>query len=682
VSAVQGDGLRRLRVYALVVLGVAAAFGIRLVLRPVVGPLQPYALFYVVVIVAVWYAGPLPALVATALGLVGGTWLVVHGAPGGLPPPGTITPVALLYAVTSLGLIVVTAGLRRRERTARAETAVARDVHRTLERELARREEAEDALHRHIAALEQLREAYREQEERLRLMVESAHDYAIIGLDPDGTIASWSEGARRTYGLGPTEVLGQHVRILFTPDDQASGVPEAEMATAAETGQADDDRWHVRAGGARFYAGGSTRPIHDARGALRGFVKVVRDVTDRLRAAEEHEALLRQAEDARREAEAANRAKDDFLAVLSHELRAPLHATVGWLYVLRRARDDVARARAIETIERNVAAQARVIDDLLDVSRIIAGKLHVELAPVDLAPIVASAVESARPAAEAKGLVLAIASPLGACPVRGDAKRLAQVFDNLLANAIKFTPAGGRVDVAMEEGADAVAVRVADTGEGLEAHVLPIVFEAFRQGDASAERAHGGLGLGLSIVRHLMQLHGGTVTAASAGRGHGAVFTVRLPLHAAHLPARPVRSPGVVIPHSLEGVAVLVVDDDADARDALAFVLEAAGARVRVAGSVGEALEALRAAPVSVVVSDVAMPGGTGYDLVRALRELDAAAGRWTRSIAISGLAARDDRLRAAAAGFDRHVAKPVPPEELIRVVSALLTEERRAAPG
>jgi signal transduction histidine kinase/ActR/RegA family two-component response regulator len=400
------------------------------------------------------------------------------------------------------------------------------------------------------------------------------------------------------------------------------------------------------------------------------------DIAARVAFAVDGARLFRQAEHARSEAERANQAKDEFLAVLSHELRTPLTSMLGWLRLLRAGQLGPDRvAQALEVVERNTRTQAQLINDLLDVSRIIAGKLQLDLYPVDLTPIIEEAVESVRRDAEAKGVVLDL-STVPAAAVLGDPLRLGQIVANLISNAVKFTPTGGRVQVRLaREGGEAV-VTVTDTGIGIPADMLAHVFDRFRQADSTITRRHGGLGLGLAIVRHLTELHGGAVRVQSAGEGQGSAFTVRLPLagpEARRGRGEPAAAAGTtsVVPHVLAGVRVLVVEDHHDTAELLRAVLGSHGAQVRVAGSLAEALAALAEAAVDVLVSDIAMPDGNGYELLHRLRERERATGRTPLpAVAVTAFAGGEDGDRARAAGFHDYAAKPIDPAALVDVIA------------
>ncbi len=402
-----------------------------------------------------------------------------------------------------------------------------------------------------------------------------------------------------------------------------------------------------------------------------------REIHVREWAEQERARLLLLEQAARREAEEANRMKDEFLATLSHELRTPLNAILGWVQVLRAGKlDAAAAARALETIERNARAQAQLIADLLDVSRIITGKLRLDFKPVDLRRIIDAALESVRPAADAKGLQLEVViSPL-ANPVVGDADRLQQVIWNLLSNAIKFTPRGGRVEVRLGESAGNAVIRASDSGIGIRPDFLPFVFDRFRQAEGSITRTHGGLGLGLSIVRHLVELHGGTVEVESEGEGLGAAFSVRLPLRA-ELAEDPLDRTAVGrsvfnSPDLLAGLAIVVVEDEIDTRDLLVLALQQCGGQVEAFGSVSEALAWFDHSPADVLISDIGVPGEDGYALIRKLRERPPELGGKVPAVALTAYARAEDRERALAAGYQSHLAKPVDPAELIATLARL----------
>ena len=417
--------------------------------------------------------------------------------------------------------------------------------------------------------------------------------------------------------------------------------------------------------------------------AQRQAAALKQEVAERKQAEEERARMLVRAQAARAEAEAANRAKDEFLATLSHELRTPLTAILGWSRLLRtNAFDAEGLARALETIERNARSQSQLIDDLLDVSRIITGNLRLDVRPVELIPIIEAVADSIRPAADAKALQFRVALEPSVGRVSGDANRLQQVVWNLFSNAVKFTPDGGSVEVRLDRLDSSARLTVQDTGIGIDPQFLPYIFDRFRQADGSTTRKHGGLGLGLAIVRHLVELHGGTVGAHSDGAGQGATFAITLPLAEADRGAQEgaereargggngtLRCAGV-----LDGLRVMLVDDEADTRELMGAVLEQCGAVVKSCGSAAEALDALEAWGPDLLVSDIGMPQEDGYSLIGKVRQLRKA--ERLPAVALTAYATNEDRARALSAGFQRHLVKPVEPDKLIAALANIA--ERR----
>ena len=421
----------------------------------------------------------------------------------------------------------------------------------------------------------------------------------------------------------------------------------------------------------------STRQLREAKDALESEVVERRRAVTALREAQstlEHKVEERTAAlaEAREQAEAANRLKDEFLATVSHELRSPLNSVMGWLHVLENAPPGAADARqAIDKIRRNVDTQARLIGDLLDLSRIVTGKLRLEMRRLDPVALLEEAVASVRATAAAKRIDLTLtAEPTGVL-VAGDPDRLGQVVWNLLSNAIKFTPEGGRIEVAMKQAGTQLHIAVADSGEGIDPVLLPHVFERFRQGDIAGVRAQG-LGVGLAVVRHVVEMHGGSVHAHSPGKGRGATFVIRLPIPAL-MSEEPRAAQDSLPPMRLDEVRVLVVDDEAEAREVLRGALSLFGAQVRAVDGIEPAIDALRAWQPHVLVSDLGLAGEDGYSLIRKVRALDPASGGRTPAIALTALARPEDRLRALAAGFQLHVAKPVEPRELALVIASVI---------
>jgi PAS domain S-box-containing protein len=416
----------------------------------------------------------------------------------------------------------------------------------------------------------------------------------------------------------------------------------------------------------------------------------IRDITARKRAEEERGLLLESCQVAHAEADTANIIKDEFLATLSHELRTPLTSILGWSKLLADGNlDHAASKRALETIVRNARAQRRLIDDLLDISRIITGKLRLDVRPVELAPIIESVVDGVRPAADARGIHLQTTLDSLTSPINGDPDRLQQIIWNLLTNAIKFTPKGGRVEVRLERVESHVELTIKDTGQGIDTELLPHVFDRFRQSDSSSTRRQGGLGLGLSIVRQLVELHGGTVEAESPGEGAGTTFKAILPLMSVHHQLSDVDMTRTLVGSKtltdqqllLNDIRVLVVDDEPDARELVAVVLMGCGAEVVSVGSAVEALAEMERGRFDVLVSDIGMPLMDGYALIEKVRQLPAERGGRIPAAALTAYAGVEDRMRALSAGYQIHIPKPVEPAELTTVV-ANLAERYAASPN
>jgi signal transduction histidine kinase len=397
----------------------------------------------------------------------------------------------------------------------------------------------------------------------------------------------------------------------------------------------------------------------------------------------EREQLLRREQQARAAAEAANRMKDEFLAVLSHELRTPLNAVFGWARMLQTGQvgnEPAARARAIDAIVRNANAQVQLIDELLDVSRVVAGKMRLDVRPVDLRTVIDGSLDAVRPAAEAKGIRIQSVLDPRAGPITGDPDRLQQVIWNLLSNAVKFTPRGGRIQIHLRRVNSHVEIIVSDTGQGIPADVLPFIFDRFRQADSSITRTHSGLGLGLALVKYLVELHGGSVVAQSLGQGQGATFTVRLPLAIAEIPGSPVprvhpTAPtieAVPLGPRLDGLRVLVVDDDPDALNLAFAILTGAGAEVRTCLSASDAFDVLQQWRPDVLVSDIEMPGEDGYSFIRRVRALDSDHGGNTPAVALTAYGRIQDRMLSLTAGYSMHVPKPVDPGELTTIIASI----------
>ena len=531
-------------------------------------------------------------------------------------------------------------------------------------------------------------EALRLSEERFRLLVEGVADYAIFMLDVNGKVASWNVGAQRIKGYAADEIIGQHFSIFYPQDVVDSGWPAHELREATATGRFVDAGWRVRKDGSTFWANVTITAMRDESGKLLGYAKLTRDLTERRRAeamqlaSQERDEILDAERNARMTAQRATRVKDEFVATLSHELRTPLSAILGWTQVLLRGQAASAtdQRRAIEVIDRNARAQVQLIDDLLDLSRIMTGKLRLDLRQVAIIDIVQAAIDSAAPSAATKEIRLISLLDPGRAVVNGDAGRLQQVVWNLLTNAIKFTPRGGQVQVVLQRVNSHVELSVSDTGVGIPASFLPQVFERFSQRDGSSTRAHGGLGLGLAICRQLVELHGGSIRAASPGEGLGATFSVNLPVSIMQVesererehPTAELSDADALAMPRLDGAHVFIVDDEPDARELLLRVLVDQGATVTAFESADAALTALAASRPSVIVSDVGMPGTDGYQMIRTLRASEPRDSR-IPALALTAFARAEDRKRALVAGFQAHLAKPFDVAELVLLVAGLV---------
>jgi PAS domain S-box-containing protein len=514
-------------------------------------------------------------------------------------------------------------------------------------------------------------EALRQSEERFRLLVETVEDYAIFMLDPQGNITSWNRGAERIKGYRAEEILGRHFSTFYCPEDVRSGHPQHELAVASSQGRYQEEGWRVRKDGSLFWADVTITAVHDDTGTLRGFAKVTRDLTQRREAQQQQLQLFRE-QAARAEAEKANQIKDDFLAVLSHELRTPLNAIVGWAHLLRSpgSLPPEQATRGLEAIERNATIQTQIVSDVLDISRITSGKVHLSPRRVDVRDVVTAAVDTTRLAAEAKRIELQSTLPPDPQFVWADADRLQQVVLNLLSNAVKFTPQRGRVEAALTARDSRIELTVRDNGIGIAPEFLPHVFETFRQADSSSSRTHGGLGLGLAIVKRLVELHGGQVHAQSEGEGRGTAVTVTLPVLSVTGPAAAAHSSEAPAATRLDGISVLVVEDHADSRELLTAILEGLGAVAYSAAGAREGLALLKKKRPDVLVSDLEMPGESGYVFIQKVRDLPPEAGGLTPAIALTAYARADERMQALAAGFQAHLAKPALPEELAAAIA------------
>jgi len=715
------SSIRHLKGYSVAVIAVAAAFLLTQLIWWLIQP-HLYPLFLAAVMVSSWYGGMKPGLFAIALSAVLCAYFFV--------PPFYSLAVErdgidglLQFVLVALLITYLNTRLRSTQ-------------------EIAKRNAREAQLNYEF--LRQSQASLRQSEERYRILVEGVTEYAIFMLDPHGIFASWNVGSERILGYSEAEIIGQPFARIFTPDAIQQGLPTRVLEDAIAEGFSRENRWHIRKDGTYIWTHCIITVLRDENGNLRGFAKIMQDITQRKLAEEEREELLLREQAARAEAEAANRAKDDFLAVVSHELRTPMTAIVGWAGMLQTGMLDEGRAAlAMETIERNATLQMQLIEDLLDISRIVRGDISLNFDRVDLAQVITAAIEVVEPTANEKAIALefmresAVGSRQSAKRAKGaegaegaegeishapltthhsplvwgDSERLQQVVWNLLSNAIKFTPEGGRVEVRLtqesrdELGAEetrsnyqlpsrSVApasttnyqlpitrfaqIQVTDTGIGIDRDFLPYVFDRFRQADSTSVRSNKGLGLGLAIARHLVELHGGTIRVDSPGRGQGTTFTIELPISERVSGAREAEEENPLDPSpqppapSLLGLQVLVVDDEADARQWITIVLEESGAEVIAVGSVEEALEAIEQQRPDVLISDIGMPGEDGYALIRSIRELEPQMDATIPAVALTGYAREEDYTKALAEGFQLHVAKPIRAAELVAVVTSL----------
>jgi len=613
-----------LRQYGFPLIAVLVAALLRIALEPLWGARLPFFTFFPAVMLSAWCCGFGAGLIATlgSLVVIDYLWLGEIFDPSGGREMGEIA---------ALGLFVLI-GV--------AMSWAAESAHRYR-----RRLEATAAAERRLL------------QERMALLECAAQ--GLFGVDREGRCTFINRACAEMLGWSPTEVLGRDMHALLHPP-------------AAFVG--DELVW--RRDGTSFPGEYAAQPLV-VDGTVVGTIVALSDLTQRRHTEAEIGRLLDAERAARAEAEAANTAKDEFLAVLSHELRTPLTAMLGWIALLRPGRLPADRTRyALEVIERNARMQAQLINDLLDVSRIVAGKMELTRLPVDLAGVVMRAVESAQREAEAKRINVTTAVDPAAGPVLGDATRLEQVVSNIMANAIKFTPSEGTIAVTLDRHRGRARLRVADSGPGIAPDVLPHVFERFRQAESSSRRRHEGLGLGLAIVRHLVETHGGSVRAVN-GRGGGAVFTVELPVLKVQS-AKPSTAADEATAVRLDALTVLLVEDHADSRETIALTLQSFGATVTAVPAVADALAVLRDQAIEVLVSDLGMPGADGFDLIRRIRWQEDRRGRpRLPAIALTAYASAEDRERALAAGYDAHVTKPVDAGELAAAVARLAPRSR-----
>ena len=513
---------------------------------------------------------------------------------------------------------------------------------------------------------------------RLAAIVESAED-AIISKTLEGIVTSWNAGAQRMFGYTADEIIGRPITVLIPPGHSDE---EPQILSRLRRGERIEhyETQRVRKDGSIIDLSLTVSPIRDRSGTIIGASKVARDISDRKRWEEIERRALRQAQEARQQAEAANRVKDEFLATVSHELRTPLTAVVGWVRMLRAGQLDSRRTeKALEVIDRNIRSQAQLIEDLLDISRITMGKLRLDVRPILPNDVIRAAVESVAFAAEAREILIQQILDSGIGPIRGDFERLQQVVWNLLSNAIKFTPKGGRVQIVLERVNSHVEIRVSDNGKGIDPEFLPHIFQRFTQADTVITRRQGGLGLGLAIARSIIELHGGSIAAHSEGREKGSTFVLSLPIMAItherpteRVHPRAWTEISLACPPEVSGLNVLVVDDESDTCEMIREVLENCGAKVQVAESAETAFKHFCTSPPDVLISDIGMPEVDGYEFIRRVREYERNRSVKVPAIALTAFARIEDRVKSLAAGYQMHIAKPVEPAELLTIVASL----------
>lgn len=522
-------------------------------------------------------------------------------------------------------------------------------------------------------------------EARLAAIIDSSDD-AIVSKTLTGVITSWNQAAERIFGYTAAEAVGQHITLII-PEDRRS--EETEVLARLVRGERIDHFETVRRAkdGRAVEISLTVSPIRTSSGHIIGASKIARDISDRRRLERERQALLKSEQNARLEAEALNLSKDQFLATLSHELRTPINAIYGWARMLEGGRlDHPGILRATEAILRNAAAQVQLTEDLFDVSRVITGNMRLDLQPLHIATVLEAALDTVRPAASTKGVHLELVLDPGAGPMIGDPGRLQQVVWNLAMNAVKFTPAGGRVAAHLRRVDTHIEIAVSDSGEGIAPEHMPRLFQRFGQADSSSTRRHSGLGIGLALVRHLVELHGGTVEAHSAGLGRGATFTVTLPVSTLPVSPLPVPRQGAgaretasvpgaaqLKPVSLRDLRILVVDDDADGLELATLILINAGAEVRASASAADAMTILADWDPDILVTDLEMPNEDGFSLLHRARRLTTLRGRRLPALALTAYGRTEDRIRVLGAGFNLHLAKPVNPAELVMAVRSLV---------
>ncbi|WP_066384803.1 hybrid sensor histidine kinase/response regulator [Anabaena sp. CA = ATCC 33047] len=536
-----------------------------------------------------------------------------------------------------------------------------------------------EQLHQEIAERQRLLEVVRESEERYRYLAE-AIPQLVWTANADGECVDFNQKWCEYTGLTLEQSLGSGWLAALHPDDVNKAYEVWVNAVNSSTVYENEYRFQCASDNSYRWQLARGLPLKDEHGHVVKWFGTCTDIHEQKQILEQRAHLLELEQAARAKAETANRIKDEFLAVLSHELRTPLNSILGWSRLLQSRQIDQTRtSQALATIERNATLQVQLIEDLLDISRILQGKLVLNITKIHLNAVVSAALETMRLAAETKSIEIITVLESNIGQVRGDSARLQQVVWNLLSNAVKFTPKGGQVEVRLQRIDDYAQIVVSDTGKGISPEFLPYVFDYFRQADSSSTRKFGGLGLGLAIVRKIVEIHGGTVTADSQGEAQGATFTVQLPLvpeDSSNLTDKQNQLSLFSPEYSLlAAIKILVVDDDLDSRDFIAYMLEQEGAEVSVAASAVEGLEILAQSQLDVLVSDISMPDIDGYMLIRQIRTWAAEQNGQIPAIALTAFARQFDQQQALAAGFQIHLAKPVHAEELIAAVARLIVQ-------
>jgi len=649
---------------------VAAFLAIRFSLGRILGHSVPYLQFFPAVMLATWIGGLGPGVFATALAAMLSTYFFLE--------PLHSFAISNLADSVSLPLFVAVAGamvlvidsLRRAEEAQRANA----DLARARARDLADAADAISTTRRRLADVVAnvpgiVWEAWGQPDTGSQ-RVDFVSDYArvMLGYEPH----EWT--STRNFWL-----------TIVHPDDRQRAAAETAAIYASRGRGRSEFRWLHRDGHV-IWVEAHCQVVLDDKAEPIGMRGVTLDVSDRKQLERDRADLLHRERSARSDAVAANRLKDDFLATLSHELRTPLNAILGYTRMLRRGMfDEERREHALSVVERNAATLTQMVEDVLDVSRIVAGKIRLNVQTLDVARVLEEAIATLKPAADARGVAVQASLSTDAGPVAGDPERLQQVFWNLLSNGVKFTPRGGRVQVRLARADSHVEIAVSDTGVGIAPEFLPHVFERFRQADSRFSRDHGGLGLGLAIVRELVHLHGGDIHAESEGEGKGATFIVTLPL--SNVRAKPELGPHASRALSgedarLDGICVLAVDDDPDATSLVQEALESAGARVIVAHSGPIALSLLARERIDLLLTDIGMPEMDGFELISTVRGSTDEKLRNIPAAALTAYARPEDRIRSLKGGFQMHLAKPIDPAELVAAMIALANRTATARRG